>query len=499
VNDADEPDEPEEVIEQGWAGLVGLVGLVVALGVLAGISWVIVVLALIFMIFMHELGHFLTAKWSGMKVTEFFIGFGPRIWSFRRGETEYGVKAIPAGAYVRISGMNSLDEVPEADEARAYRAKSYPRRMAVALAGSTMHFLMALVLLFVLFAVYGEPLDRQEAAADNDNWTLSSISVDSAAEAAGLQIGDRLISVDGVDVSTFDEFGDLVEVRGGTEVEIVYERDGVSATASAVIGERLTEAGAAGIDPLIAFDRILAVDGRPVASYAEFSDLVTDRIGEPIRLTFVDAASGEPGVFDRAVVEKLIAPAEATTGFFGVSADFDRESLGLGTSAVRSVTEFGDFTWESMSALGRFFTPGSIGDFVSGAFDSGDDEATVAVSAREVEARRLDASNPDENRIISIYGAARIGASATDQSLEGLFEFLVLINIFVGVFNLVPLLPLDGGHVMVATYERIRSIGGTRYQADAAKLLPLTYAVFVVLVTLGLFALVRDIIDPIDL
>ena len=491
-------DGPDEVVEQGWAGLVGMVGLIVALGLTAGLSWVIVVLALIFMIFMHELGHYVTAKWSDMKVTEFFIGFGPRIWSFRRGDTEYGLKGIPAGAYVRIIGMNNLDEVAEGDESRAYRAKSYPRRMSVALAGSTMHFLMALVLLFVLFAHYGEPLDRETANLENDRWTLGSISVDSAAEAAGLEIGDRLISVGGEDLSTFDAFRILVEVRGGVEVEVVYERDGVVETTSTFIGERLTEAGAAGIDPLIEGDRILALDGVAIVSYAQFSELVADRIGDPVQITFVDYNTGQPGIFERAVVNELVEPSAATTGFFGISAEHERYSLGFGTSAVRSVTEFGDFTWASMSALGRFFTPGSISDFVSNTFDGGSDEVATA-TARDFEARRLDGSIEDENRILSIYGAARIGASATDQSFEGLFEFLVIINIFVGVFNLVPLLPLDGGHVAVATYERIRSIGGRRYHADAAKLLPLTYVVFLFLVTLGLFALVRDIIDPIDL
>ena len=87
-----------------------------------GWSLLVVVIGLILMIFLHELGHFITAKLSGMKVTEFFLGFGPKLWSFRRGETEYGVKAIPAGAYVRIIGMNNLDEVPPEDEPRTYRA-----------------------------------------------------------------------------------------------------------------------------------------------------------------------------------------------------------------------------------------------------------------------------------------------------------------------------------------------------------------------------------------
>ena len=116
---------------------------VVALGWLWGWSMLVVIAALIVTIALHELGHYLTAKWSGMKVTEYFLGFGPRIWSFRRGETDYGVKAIPAGAYVKIIGMNSYEEVDPADESRTYRQQSYPRRLAVAVGGSAMHFLIA--------------------------------------------------------------------------------------------------------------------------------------------------------------------------------------------------------------------------------------------------------------------------------------------------------------------------------------------------------------------
>ncbi|NDH11117.1 MAG: RIP metalloprotease [Actinobacteria bacterium] len=109
---------------------------ILALGFLASWGWAFFVVALIVMIFMHELGHYLTARWTGMKVTEFFIGFGPRLWSFRKGETEYGVKGIPAGAYVRIIGMNNLDPVEPGDEQRSYRVKSWPRKMLVVSAGS---------------------------------------------------------------------------------------------------------------------------------------------------------------------------------------------------------------------------------------------------------------------------------------------------------------------------------------------------------------------------
>ena len=102
-----------------------------------------VLAAIIAMIMLHELGHFVMAKRAGMKVTEFFLGFGPRLWSIRRGETEYGVKAIPAGGYVRIIGMSNVEEVDPADEERTYRSKPYRHRLGVAVAGSTMHFIPA--------------------------------------------------------------------------------------------------------------------------------------------------------------------------------------------------------------------------------------------------------------------------------------------------------------------------------------------------------------------
>src|SRR5690606_33242584 len=113
------------------------------------------------------------AKKGGMKVTEFFIGFGPRLWSFTRGETEYGLKAIPAGAYVKVIGMHNLEEVPPEDEARTYRQASYPRRMAVALAGSTMHFVQAFVILMILYVAFGAP--------DRDNWRIDEVVAGSAA------------------------------------------------------------------------------------------------------------------------------------------------------------------------------------------------------------------------------------------------------------------------------------------------------------------------------
>src|SRR5687767_5009925 len=153
--------------------------------------------AIVVMIFLHELGHYLTAKWTGMKVTEFFLFFGPKIWSFKRGETEYGIKLIPLGAYVRIIGMSNIDpDVPPEDEHRTYRQQSYPKRLLVVSAGSIMHLLQALVLFVVVFSVLGVPGGGNLAQrlggppVDDEAWAVGSVSEGSGAQAAGIREGD---------------------------------------------------------------------------------------------------------------------------------------------------------------------------------------------------------------------------------------------------------------------------------------------------------------------
>ena len=136
----------DEAKTAGWIGALAVGGLLFLLGTVS-VRMVVVVLVIAAVVFMHELGHYITAKWTGMKATEFFLGFGPRIFSFRRGETEFGLKPILAGAYVKIIGMTNLEEVDPEDEPRTYRQQSYPRRVLVASAGSLMHFAMALLLI----------------------------------------------------------------------------------------------------------------------------------------------------------------------------------------------------------------------------------------------------------------------------------------------------------------------------------------------------------------
>src|SRR5438874_1601085 len=155
----DEPKAPVEIDNrERLVRLVYFVAVVLVLAIVTGFSpFLGVIGALVAIVMLHEFGHFVTAKWAGMKVSEYFFGFGPRLWSIRKGETEYGIKAIPVGGYVRILGMNNLEQVDPADEARTYRQKSYPRRLSVAVAGSTMHFLIAFFLLAVIWTAVGVP------------------------------------------------------------------------------------------------------------------------------------------------------------------------------------------------------------------------------------------------------------------------------------------------------------------------------------------------------
>ena len=220
----------EEETTSPWRTVL-ILAAVGLLGIQLGFSTVVIILALIVMIFMHELGHYLTAKAAGMKVTEFFIGFGPRIWSFQRGETEYGLKVIPAGAYVRIIGMSNLEEIDRTDEDRTYRSKPYWRKMSVAVAGSTMHFLMAFALIVTILAGFG--IANEHASS----WSIGTITKPSAAYDAGLRPGDRIVSVDGRSFATFKELSKYLQAHPGEEVDLRVMSAGEERELSARLAE----------------------------------------------------------------------------------------------------------------------------------------------------------------------------------------------------------------------------------------------------------------------
>ncbi len=425
------PTEPRGEIAGGAWRLGLVIAATFALGFAFRLSIVFTVLAVIVMIFLHELGHYLTAKWAGMKVTEFFIGFGPKIWSFRRGETEYGLKGIPAGAYVRIIGMHNLEEVPPEDEARTYRQKSYPRRLSVAVAGSTMHFLQALVLIWIVLTFSSVSGGSIEAASSDsrtdESWVVSRVGEGTAADDAGLQDGDRVVDISGNDIATFDDLSAYVVDRPGEPVSLTVLRDGETLTLVTTLGVREEDPSA---------------------------------------------------------------------GFLGIGLDIPAVDNGPIEAIPTTFSDFGFLMRESTVALADFFTPGTLGNFFGKV--TPEDTATPAPGSTPTTTATVADENPAEDRLLSIYGAVRLGADLFESGWEGAAFFLISINVFVGIFNLIPLLPFDGGHVAIATYERIRSTKERRYFADVGKLLPLTYAVVMFVVLIGVTSLYLDVAQPIN-
>ncbi|HET6952659.1 MAG TPA: site-2 protease family protein [Acidimicrobiales bacterium] len=423
-------DEP--VYETGAAGLVAVLAGIVAVGVLFGWAWPVIILGFGVVIFLHELGHFVTAKWSGMKATEFFIGFGPRIWSFRRGETEYGLKAVPAGAYVKIIGMNNLDEVDPADEPRTYRQQSFPKRLLVVSAGSMMHMLQAFVLLVILLGVVGVPGGSlTDDAARARNWEVGSVVEGSAADGAGLREGDRIVSINGDRVSTWSDVTDVIRASEvGDEVVLGIERG-----------------------------------GSPLTLDAELRPRPRDQGGD----------EGSP--------------------FLGVGATASREAIGLGSALVKAPGEMVSFAGDAVGAMAGFFSPSGLGDFADTVGRADDPSAPSSGSGDGSQATSDDG---DDNRVISIYGAIRMAVQLSEDGWMWVLLMFFQVNIFIGILNMAPLPPLDGGHAAVAIYERVRSRAGRRYHADMAKLLPLTYAVIMGLLVLGVASLYLDIVNPID-
>ena len=173
--------------------------------------------ALLLSVMIHEFGHYLTAKKFGMKVTEFFLGFGARIWSFRRGETEFGVKAIPAGGYCRIEGMTPRDQMPPGEEDRAFFTAHSGKKLIVLGAGSFAHLLIGFLLIFSIFAGVGVNALLSE---------IAQVSPNSPAAAAGFQKGDNIVEVNGKKVGDWFIDSRAIAQSGGKEMEFVIERNG---------------------------------------------------------------------------------------------------------------------------------------------------------------------------------------------------------------------------------------------------------------------------------
>jgi membrane-associated protease RseP (regulator of RpoE activity) len=389
------------------------------------IGWAIFIVALLVSVMLHETGHFVVAKKFGMKVTRFFVGFGPTIWSTWRGETEYGIKALPLGGFCKIVGMHSLDDPEDpADEPRSFRDKPAWQRIAVLSAGSAMHFLLAFVLLTGLALGVGisnyntqvgtlSPCLPVSLKAYNNDSCAGSHQT-SPAKLAGLRLGDVVTAINGQPVSNFTQLTDDVRpLPPGTPVTITVRRNGKLITLHTNVGN---------------------IKG--LGSY-----------------------------------------------------------LGMAPSG---------FVFQVPSPLGAIQYSGTT----FGQVLTGSAQAIAALPGGLHELFSKNRSKTSAGQVTSIYGAARItGAEvASNQGWQYKVSFVLLLiaslNIFFGAFNLLPLLPLDGGHIAVIVYERIRAwLARLRGRpdpglADMAKLLPVSFSLFLLILVFSLVLVAADIVNP---
>jgi membrane-associated protease RseP (regulator of RpoE activity) len=382
---------------------------------------VLFVLAIIVVVMVHESGHFGVAKLFGFKATKFFFGFGPTVWSFTKGETEYGIKAIPAGGFVKIVGMNPYEEVPAKDVPRSYPNKPAWQRALLVVAGSATHWVLAFALLFVAALALGFPTGR----ATNE---ITALQVPSPAARAGFRPGDRIVAVGGTATQSWREIRNYIRRHGDRLATFTLERGGRTKTVSVRVG------------------RALFSDAGRLIAYAP--------AGKPLRRP---------------------RDGEIRVGFLGVEPQpqYHKDSL------AAAVVHAGQLTWEltrgSVMNLGAVFRTVVNGEMWSALSGHG---------------ARAPGQGP-----LSVVGLAGIaGTTFARGQYVNLVLLIAGLTVFVGLVNLLPLPPLDGGHLAVVAYEAV-----TGRRVDVRKLIPVAAIVISFFVVLFVTALYLDIVRPVRL
>jgi membrane-associated protease RseP (regulator of RpoE activity) len=390
---------------------------------------VIFVLALLISVMLHELGHFLTAKKFRMRVTQFFVGFGTTLWSTFRGETEYGIKALPFGGFVKITGMTSVEEVDVADEPRSFRNQPGWQRIIVLAAGSFMHFVLALFLFFVLALGVGLSQDSNVVNSTTSCVPASNAALNSANPCSGKGLGRSPAAIAGL--------------RPG--------------------------------------DEIVSLAGKPVTSFNSLHDVLkSEPVGTPLPLVVIRNGSRLPLTVSLAAIPNRAVP------YLGVEPTvvYSRDSPWAAVTFAGS--QFADTITSSASAIAKL--PAAIPDLFA------KDRAKTAAGD-----------------VSSAYGVGQLTGDVVQASLPWQAKFSLVIyliaslNIFVGAFNLLPLLPLDGGHLAIVIFERIRAWFARMFgrpdpgQVDIQKLVPVSMLVFAVLVGVGTLLIAADIFNPVHI
>jgi membrane-associated protease RseP (regulator of RpoE activity) len=423
-------------------------------------------LALLASIALHEIGHLLPAKKFGVKVPQYMVGFGPTIWSRTKGETEYGVKAIPMGGYIRMIGMyppnphgdsqtkdlgrvglmiesarnEVLSEIAPEDEPRTFYRLSVPKKLAVMFGGPFMNLIIATVLFAFAFSVIGRghvtttvrevvacvPSTSNPTGIASNNGGCGDGKV-TAARAIGLAAGDKVIAIDGTPISSWTELGPALSSKADKNISVAYIHNGEQITKSA--------------------------------------------IAPSAQIPVVDSNGVPTGKYQ-------------TRGFLGISPSVELIKAPV-TQVPGYMASLTAMTFQSMASF-----PARVYELASQLF---------------TDAPR----NPESP--VSVVGVGRIsGQIVGSQDITAKYKAVDLItliaslNLFLFAFNMVPILPLDGGHIAGAIYEGLRrQVARIRRKplpgpVDTAKMLPIAYAMSIFLIAMSLIVLVADFMKPLS-
>ncbi|MDA0562757.1 site-2 protease family protein [Streptomonospora sp. S1-112] len=450
-----------------------MVALLTTLGI------VLFFLGLLFSIAWHELGHFATARMFGIRCTQFMVGFGKTLWSRKRGETEFGLKLVPLGGYVRIVGMippatkprdtsgkpmsrwramiedareaNTVDLEP-GDEDRQFYQRAPWKRIIVMAAGPFMNLVLAVILFSIIMMGIGLPqstttvdtVARCVLPADSTATDCPADAPPTPAMEAGIRPGDRIVAVDGESTPDWETANVAIRESMGP-TEITLERGGDTRTVTAEIIE----------------NQVVARDANGDIRYE------TDADGEPV--------TDDDG---------YRVPRTEPAGFLGITFAQERAPLTVGESAATM--------WQSVVGVGQALIelPSRVDDVFRAAFLG--EERTV--------------DSP-----VGIVGASRIGGEVLAQPIPAIDRVVFLVNMLAGVnlflfaFNMVPILPLDGGHIFGALWEWARRGIARLFRKpdpgpfDVAQLMPFAYIVVACFVVFSLMLLVADVVNPVRL
>ncbi|WP_226532759.1 M50 family metallopeptidase [Microbacterium paraoxydans] len=429
---------------------------------LGGILFMLIGLGL--SIGLHEVGHLVPAKLFGVRVGQYMIGFGPRLWSKRIGETEYGFKVLPLGGFISMSGMyppskstgpasgvfrsliqdarSANDEtIAEGAEDRVFYRLPVWKRVIVMLGGPLMNLILATVVFTVLVSGIGVLQGTTTIAsvtecvvpAGSTQTECTADDPESPAAEAGIKPGDVIVSVDGQPVSDFAEATAIVQAAPGETLDLVVLRDGAEQTLSIT----------------------------PVAA----ERTITDAAGQPV----LDDA-GDP------VVKEV--------GYVGMGSQmgYVQQPLSAGPQLAA----------ENVARVGSLIV-------------------TLPVRLWDIGVSLVTGGERDPNGPLSVVGVGRLAGevAATDAPILNRFAVLLgllgSLNVALFVFNLIPLLPLDGGHIVVALWDGIKRTWAKLFRrpppapVDATKLVPLTVVVAVLLIAMGALLLIADLFNPVNL